>query len=249
MTNSWIWTDPTAIRNTFARFRRGLHHTGAGSIVLRISADSRYWVFLNGERLGFGPVRSWPDHWKYDEYDISAQLKPGENVLAVLVNHFGEGNFQYLSAAPGLWVELLRISGKHRPECLLRSDDSWRTDSAHALVSRVPRISVQQGFEEQFDARLDDGWTMPGYDDKSWSKAKVVTAPHPLPEPSGIPHLTAETVFPQRILRAEVVRPADYTWTLNVKPYFPPNDLSSNIAFVKGSASNTEELWRVLCSV
>lgn len=202
--------------------------------ILRVSADSRYWVFLNGVRLGFGPVRSWPKHWKYDEYDISGQLKPGRNVIAVLVNHLGEGNFQYIPAGPGLWVVATETLGKASARPLFETDASWKVDAAPAYLSATPRIAVQEGFEEQYDARLDDGWTRPEYDDAAWSQAVVVRAPHATPKPSGIPLLTAEPIFPRRILRAEKIRRPRSTWTLNVKPSYAPGDISSNMAFVKG---------------
>jgi len=234
MGNKWIWSEELPKRNAYARFRREFSLTKTEGAILRVSADSRYWVFLNGERLGFGPVRSWPNHWKYDEYDISAQLQPGQNVLAVLVNHYGEGNFQYLPADPGLWVELFQTNAKGRAKLVLQADASWKGAAASAYLTAVPRISVQEAFEEQYDARIDDDWTSLDYDDSSWSPAIAVRAPHPTPEPSGIPLLTAEPIYPQRILRAESVLPARRTWSLNIKPYFAPEDLSSNIAFVKG---------------
>lgn len=234
MDNNWIWLAGRQGRNTFVRFRREFTLLEIEQTTLRISADSRYWVFLNGERLGFGPVRSWPNHWKYDEYDISAQLRVGRNVIAVLVNHFGEGNFQYLAADPGLWVEAYRTNASGRSSVFIQADRRWKSADAPAFLSVTPRISVQEAFEEQHDARLGDDWVTTEYDDSSWMQACEVKASHPTPEPSGIPLLTSEPVFPQRILRTESVRPADWTWSLNLKPYFAPEDLSSNISFVNG---------------
>lgn len=234
MGNTWIWTTGQPSRNTFARFRKEFTPATSGRMILRISADSRYWVFLNGVRIGFGPVRSWPKHWKYDEYDISAQLNPSKNVLAVLVNHLGEGNFQYIPADPGLWVEVLETRGRSKAKPLFRADETWKVNSAPAYISAVPRIAVQEGFEEQHDARLDDDWTLAGYDDSQWQQAVVVRAPHPTPKPSGIPLLTAEPVFPRRVLRAERIHRPRTTWTLNTKPSYAPEDISSNMAFVRG---------------
>jgi len=219
---SWIWTtQPIPSRNAFVRFRRIFAHPG-GRLVIRISADARYWLYLNGEYLGAGPVRSWPGHWKFDEYELPEPALRSRNVIAVLVNHLGDGNFQYIPSPPGLWVDGVD------------TDASWKCSPSRAHLSRTPRISVQEGFEEQFDAREDDRWTAIDYDDSRWSRAAVIAPPHPRLEPRGIPFLTREQVLPQRVLRAEKIRPASQLWNLSVKPYFAPDDHSSNGCFTKG---------------
>ncbi len=96
----------------------------------------------------------------------------------------------------------------------------------------MPRISVQEAFEEQFDARLGDAWTLPGYDDANW-QAAVALRPaddgaHQDLTPRGIPWLTLEPVLPQRIVSAEAVRSVPYRHTIYVKPYLAPDDFSSN---------------------
>jgi hypothetical protein len=229
---SWIWTEaPLPARNAFVRFRRVLG-PASGRLVIRITADSRYWLYVNGEYLGTGPVRSWPRHWKFDEYEVPAASPGSRNVVAVLVNHYGEGNFQYIAAKPGLWVDIRgKGAGGAAPA---RSDAAWRCSPSRANLSRVPRISVQEGFEEQFDARLDDDWTAPGYDDSRWARAMTVSPSHARLEPRGIPFLTRDPVVPHRVLRAERVLPASATWNLALKPYFAPDDFTSNLCLAKG---------------
>ena len=231
---SWIWTSAAIPpRNAFVRFRRVIPGA-SGRLAIRISADARYWLYVNGEYVGAGPVRSWPGHWKFDEYEVPAAPARGRNVVAVLVNHLGEGNFQYFSSPPGLWAEIRHSGGSGNGPRMAATDASWRCSPSAAQASAVPRISVQQGFEEQFDARRDEAWTAPGYDDSRWPRAKRIAPPHGKLEPRGIPHLTREPALPQRILRAEKIRPASQNWTLSVKPYFAPGDASSNCCYAKG---------------
>ena len=234
MNPEWIWTEaPLPARNAFVRFRRCFAYRGGGSVRLQVSADSHYWLYLNGEFLGSGPVRSWPEHWKYDEYEISSLLRAGENTVAVLVNHFGVSTFQYLHASPGLWVQMVAGEGEGG-HCILKTDASWKCDLSPAHLSKVPGISIQQPFEEQYDARREDGWTGGGYADAAWAAALPVEPPHPVLEPRGIPLLTSEPVFPQRILRAECVRSPQAVWSLHLKPYYAPEDRTSNLSFLKG---------------
>ena len=235
----WIWAgDALPVRNAFVRFRRNFDYNG-GAAWLHLTADSRYTLFLNGKRLGQGPVRAWPNHWRYDSYDLAPDLSDGRNTLAVLVNHWGEGNFQYLAAPPGLLAQL-----ELEDETVL-SDNSWLAAPDAALQSNVPRISVQQGFEEQFDARQDDSWTRPDYDDSVWPRALelrgALDGPHQNLEPRGIPFLTQETVTPQRFGAAERVRSLAHRFTIYAKPYLAPDDLSSN--FMIFHAHLATQVW------
>ena len=52
---------------------------------LRISADNRYKLFVNGTLVSVGP--NWGDikHWNYQIVDIAPHLKQGGNTLAVKV--------------------------------------------------------------------------------------------------------------------------------------------------------------------
>jgi hypothetical protein len=72
-------------------FRRGYRH--------RLSADSRYLLWVNGAEVGQGPIRSQPRRLRYDEYDIAPCLRPGRNVVAVLVTYYGDPNSFWQPAA------------------------------------------------------------------------------------------------------------------------------------------------------
>jgi hypothetical protein len=46
--------------------------------------------------IGVGPIRSWPFELSYDSYYITNYLAEGENVVAILAQHYGISTFQYL---------------------------------------------------------------------------------------------------------------------------------------------------------
>lgn len=60
---------------------------GSKPVRIRVSADQRYKLFLNGVQIGFGPQRGDLDHWFYETYNLAA--RPGENVLEAVVWSFG----------------------------------------------------------------------------------------------------------------------------------------------------------------
>jgi hypothetical protein len=57
---------------------------------LHCSADTRYKLYVNGVRVGFGPARSSPlSVWYYDTLDMAPHLKEGHNELVfVVVRYF-----------------------------------------------------------------------------------------------------------------------------------------------------------------
>src|SRR5215467_9543019 len=89
-TASWI-----AVPNT-SPFDYGVYHfrkvfelsSKPGAFVVHVTADNRYQLFVNGERVSWGPARGDLNHWRYETVDLAPQLKPGKNVLAAVVWNF-----------------------------------------------------------------------------------------------------------------------------------------------------------------
>ena len=66
----------------------------------RITADSRYALYVNGHEVLRGPVRSQPRRMMYDLVDLAPHLKVGENTIAVYVKYYGRPNSFYIPPAP-----------------------------------------------------------------------------------------------------------------------------------------------------
>src|SRR5947209_1571694 len=58
--------------------------------VVRVSADNRYRLQVNGVEVSSGPARGDLMHWRYETVDLAPWLKPGTNVLAATVWNWGE---------------------------------------------------------------------------------------------------------------------------------------------------------------
>ena len=67
----------------------------------RITADSRYVLWVNGQEVGRGPARSQPYRQRYDSYDLAPYLSAGRNVIAVLVTYYGRPMSFWQPAAAG----------------------------------------------------------------------------------------------------------------------------------------------------
>ncbi len=152
---------------------------------LRIFADSRYILWINGRYVERGPCRFDPKGPEYDTLDIQPHLRPGANAIAVLVHHFHDGtdrtdwsslNGRIMRQAPGLCalVELTDAAGQTK---IVRTDESWRGSTAtRFLPGPLDRWeNCWASLPDRIDARRDTGdWTLPGFDDAQWERAARV---------------------------------------------------------------------------
>jgi alpha-L-rhamnosidase len=149
----WI-THPTApLREPIVlHFRRTVTLAAVpASYVVRVSADNRFVLYVNGQRAGDGPARGDLVHWRYERLDIAPLLKQGENVIAAMVWNYG------------VLAPVAQMSD--RTAFLLESeatgDDSistpkgWMVEVAvgHKLLSRISGIQeyVASGPGEEMD--------------------------------------------------------------------------------------------------
>ena len=148
---------------------------------LRLSADSRYVLWVNGAEVGRGPIRSQPRRLRYDEYDIAAHLRPGRNVLAVLVTYYGHANsFWQPAASSGVMGRDAQLVVEARiGEEWLVTDERWRVLRSPAWRALGAGQSLDAVPVELLDAReLDPAWIEPEFDDSTWVAATVVKATH-----------------------------------------------------------------------
>lgn len=149
---------------------------------VRIAADSKYWLWINGElvvhegQLKRGPT---PNDTYYDEIDIAPHLRSGENTLCVLLWYFGKEGFCHKSSGVAAMVFEGDLDGLP-----LLSDRTWKVrvhpgfgESAPPYPNiRLPESNIH------FDARLDmPGWNACGFDDSAWDNASELGRPptHP----------------------------------------------------------------------
>ena len=75
------WSQPALLR-----FRRQFE-AAAAPVRIHVSADERFELFLDGNRIARGPDRSDVEHWSYATYDL--RLAPGSHRLEALVWSIG----------------------------------------------------------------------------------------------------------------------------------------------------------------
>ena len=143
------------------------------SLVADIAADSKYWLYINGETVVFeGGVKRGPDENSgyYDSIDIAPYLTKGENSICALVWYWdNETSYSYNSSGQGGFI--FEAVGE---DVAIISDSSWKVKRNSAYVDSnlyVPNYRLPE-YSIYFDAREDMGnWTSADYDTSSWENA------------------------------------------------------------------------------
>ncbi len=138
----FLWYNEDGLgRNTYGQFRMSCTvDAPVTEARLFLYADSVYQLFINGELIEFGPVRNDPCYPQVDEHDISAHLQEGENVIGLLVNHFGCKVYRAMPVRAAFisWGSIVTASGSidlaSTPEC-------WSGIAAPAYQSYAPKMS------------------------------------------------------------------------------------------------------------
>lgn len=159
--------------NEWFMFRNRLEVSNPSGVSWRIAADSKYWLYVNGELvireggLKRGPV---PDGSYFEEVDVSAHLQAGENTVALLLWYFGRHGFSHRdSGSPGLLLDAGEgIFGNWKVK---RHPAYFDAGYLHDAF-RLSENSVG------FDARRDiPGWRGQAFDDTAWPVAIPAGAP------------------------------------------------------------------------
>jgi alpha-L-rhamnosidase len=202
----WIWcAGDEQPRNFYLHVRRTFAcKRPVARAEIAITADSRYRLFVNGVSVAAGPARS-DRRWQcLDRWDITQYLRDGRNAVAALVHHYGEWTFSYMLGRAAFLAEVTITYADGTTE-ILGTDESWRVIPSDAWERRLPRMSIQIGFAEVYDARKElTDWTSASYDDSGWHPAVVLGPPgmEPWPQlvPREIPAMTEKPYAPVAVI-------------------------------------------------
>src|SRR4051794_24975919 len=171
---SWI-THPTApLREPIVlHFRRSVTLTSAAtSYVVRVSADNRFILWVNGKRAGDGPARGDLGHWRYERFDLAPLLKPGDNVITATV--WNCGVFAPIAQMSDRTAFLLESEATG--DASISTPDGWMVEEEHGQRP-LDRSSVTlqdymaAGPGEEIDAaKYDWGWDASTMAAANWVK-------------------------------------------------------------------------------
>ncbi|MFN4147525.1 MAG: alpha-L-rhamnosidase N-terminal domain-containing protein [Runella sp.] len=161
----WIWYPMTrCLPNTVVLFRRELTLTQKPTRATGyLLGDSRYLLFVNGQRIQFGPAPADPRWAEADPMDLTPFLVAGQNVIGTQVLFYGHGDGTWPIGKPGFIFKLdIEYANGRRTQVI--SDQNWQTLIARSWRPGQYKRWYLRAFQEEFDARqYPQKWTTPDY--------------------------------------------------------------------------------------
>lgn len=167
---SMVWHPSDTPLPTSIAFRRTLNLPAVPAAAsLRIFADARYMLWINGVYVARGPNRFDPKRPEYDTLDVAGRLRAGANVVAVLV-HAGLSNYRFIKHTPGLGIMLsATVNGR---SARFKTDGAWRSSAATRFAPPTVLIS---GITDNVDENRElADWVAPRFDDSHWPHVRRV---------------------------------------------------------------------------
>ena len=153
--SKWIWNSNTYGKDTYCEFVNKFDYNGQGNVVINISCDSDYVLFVNGKFVASNQYSDYEFYKIYDSIKINKFLQKGKNIIAVLVWYFGiETTSRYYPYLAGL-IYQVDIDGTP----VLFSDQNTLSRKSLCYKSGQQKtISRQLGLSFYYDARMEDEW-------------------------------------------------------------------------------------------
>ena len=236
----WIWTADVDRhpRHQAVVARRRFTLASIASATLRLSADTRYRLWINGVWVTDGPGRSWPAHHRFDHFDATPFLVNGENVIAVEVLHVGFATMQSVPQEAALLVQL-DVSDVRGRITTIASDATWCIRPVAGLRADTARMMITMEAVEWRDLRADpDDLISLACDEASWPQATAWHAAEGGPwgdlQPREVPQEIRIPRFPVAVVEALQVERAAFQVGFDLKALCYAQDRTANFARIMG---------------
>jgi len=165
-----------------------------------VSSIGYHELYVNGTRIGdyvLSPaVSDYRQRALYLTLDVTSQLKPGRNVIAVWLGRGWAAHRAYHLKHGPLALVQLEVALENGPSVSIVTDATWKAHATPITCLGDWRWNHYGG--ERYDGRLElIGWNTAAVDDASWASARVYDPP--------VRFLSAQMVEPDRIV--ETIRP------------------------------------------
>ncbi len=199
----WIWLQEGAQADQYAEFTDEFT-AGEGDVSIRISADTTYALYLNGDLVYAGQYADFPHYKIYDEIDLTPLCRSGKNSLCIAVWHHGKGHMGYYPGNAALRYEVWQ-----KGDCLCCSLPETLSRLSPVMKQGLQkRITPQLGFSFACDLTRRDDWLRQDTGDFHPSAQVVQTLP----------------LFPRPVARLNIGQPLPHDLT-QISPTFVRADL------------------------
>jgi len=208
-------------RNPVAAFRRTFNLTKPPEKAeICLFADTVYTLHVNGNFVGFGPVRFDPRFPQYDTYDIAPYLREGKNVVAVLANFHGHKVFKSIPAQAA-FIAWGQVETGGEAIDIATGQPGWKCKQHTAHCRFTPKLSFALNAQIHYEqGAFDENWASLDYNDTDWPAAVTLSnqAAFGVPTPREIEFMELTDVVPAAV----TIRPLLKTEELYSFSFAPP---------------------------
>lgn len=141
------------------------------TFIVKISADNRYKLFVNGTLVSVGPARGDTYYWNYENIDLAPYLTVGKNSITAIV--WNEAEYR-----PEAQISLRTgfiLQGSTTAEEILNTNNTWKCalNKAYQPITGVgyPTYYVAGPGELIDMAKSIKDWQTSNFDDSQWPNA------------------------------------------------------------------------------
>lgn len=217
-------------------------------LIVHVTADNRYRLFVNGKPVCRGPAMGDLQHWKFETVDLAPYLQSGKNVIAVLVWNFGQYKpLSQISLRTGFILQ-----SDSDEYAFLNTGPEWKFIQDHAykplsLDSFQLRqfIVVEPGIAV-YGSRYPWDWETAEFDDKDWQSVRILDVGKPrgigtesdwMLVPRQIPFLEEKIQRIHSVRRTEGIDLKVLNFEENKEIHIPPNS-NTTILLDQGYLTN-----------
>ena len=123
-----------------------------------VSADNRFLLKINQQRVGAGPARGDLSHWRYEVFDLAPFLHVGKNVLAATVWNLGT----FAPVAQISYRTGFLVRGESQLEQIANTNDSWWAEQEPGFQVAAVSMGELRGYFAADPIEKIDGASMIG---------------------------------------------------------------------------------------
>lgn len=200
----WIWAKEENKVNEYADFIKEFEIEAVSeNATMKISVDSEYMLWINGEFVSVGQFSDFPENKVYDELKIGKYLKIGKNKIAVTAYFQGAGSLRY---KPG--VRGLKFALENGQDVVLTDKTTLSRLSKTYKNGEIHMTTWQMGYGFEYDATKDDEFYGENYQaGKGWIESTEVELLTPFVSPRPVKKLAiSEPVESKIVAQGNLIR-------------------------------------------
>jgi len=199
------------------------------AFMVKVSADNRYKLYVNGTLVSVGPARGDTYYWNYETVDLAPYLTAGKNSIAAIVWNEAESRPEAQISLRTAFI----LQGNTTAEEILNTNNTWKCfqNKGYAAITGVgyPTYYVAGPGELVDMNKSVKNWMGADFDDHNWPGAEQLEHGKPKGMSDAFGWMLVPSAIPQMertLQRIPAIRKAD---GITVPAGFPSSETAVTI--------------------